>query len=148
LELRGLSAFSFEQMPLTPILTNETCAKCRNCCIFKKESLMYVPKGIDVKEQSDGQFVCVHRNENAGCALGKNKPVECAAWPFSVSKRGSELLLVLECSCPELKGTETVKKFAEKNIVPLLQGHSMQNLDTLREYDERNEIIFYILPSH
>jgi len=131
-------------MDFAKILKHETCANCKNCCVFKKESLFYVPKGIEVKEQSDGMFVCVHRCENAGCTLGKNKPMECAAWPFSVSKRGKELLLVLEHSCPELnkeEKAERVKKFALEVIAPALLEYSKQNMDTLREYDDRNRIL-------
>jgi len=131
-------------MDFAHILKHETCANCKNCCVFKKESLVYVPKGIKVEEQSDGMFACVHRCENAGCTLGKNKPMECAAWPFSVSKRGKELLLVLEHSCPELnkeEKMEKVKKFALEIIAPALLEYSKQNLDTLREYDGRNRVI-------
>jgi len=76
--------------------------------------------------------------------LGKNKPIECAAWPFSVSKRGKELLLVLEHSCPELnreEKAERAKKFALEIIAPALLEYSRQNPDTLREYDERNRVI-------
>ena len=86
----------------------------------------------------------MHHCESMGCALGKNKPMECAAWPFSVSKRGKELLLVLECSCPELnkkKRFEEVKVFALENVAPALLEYSRQHLDTLREYDEKNKII-------
>jgi hypothetical protein len=131
-------------MDFAHILKHETCANCKNCCVFKKESLVYVPEGIEVKEQNDGTFVCVHRCENAGCTLEKNKPMECAAWPFSVSKRGEELLLVLEHSCPVLnneKKIERVKKFALETIAPALLEYSKQNLDTLREHDERNKVI-------
>ncbi|MCL2101525.1 MAG: hypothetical protein FWH22_07415, partial [Fibromonadales bacterium] len=86
---------------------------CKICCKFKPESLIYAPKEIELKEQ-DGMFACVHCSES-GCALEENKPLECAAWPFSVSKRGDELLLVLEHSCPELNKKERfeeIKKFA------------------------------------
>jgi len=126
------------------ILKHETCAKCKICCVFKKESLVYVPKGIEVKEQKNGMFACAHHSENMGCKLGKNKPLECAAWPFSVSRRGKELLLVLEHSCPELNKKERLqeaKTFALEKLSPSLLEYSKQHLDTLREYDEKNEII-------
>lgn len=126
------------------MLKHETCAKCKMCCVFKPESLIYVPKGIEVKAQDDGMFVCVHRSEGVGCSLGKDKPVECAAWPFSISKRGDELLLVLEHSCPELNKEEKLeeaKKFALENVAPVLLEYARKNLDTLREYDERNYVI-------
>ncbi|MCL2282541.1 MAG: hypothetical protein FWC26_04415 [Fibromonadales bacterium] len=122
-------------MDFSSILTRETCAKCRNCCVFKKESLIYVPEGIGVKEQSDGMFVCEHCRDS-GCALGKNKPMECAAWPFSIAKRGNELLLVLERSCKELKNTETVKKVAQETIAPPLLEYSKRHLNAIRAYNE------------
>jgi len=126
------------------ILKHETCAKCKICCTFKKESLVYVPKGIEVKEQKNDLFACVHHCENMGCKLKKNKPLECAAWPFSVSKRGKELLFVLEHSCPELNKKERLqeaKKFGLEKVAPALLEYSRQNLDTLREYDEKNKIM-------
>jgi hypothetical protein len=112
--------------------------------VFKKESLVYVPKGIEVKEQENGMFTCVHRCENTGCALGKNKPIECAAWPFSLSKRGSELLLILEHSCPKLNKKEKLgaaKEFALNVVAQNLLEYSRNNLDSLREYDCKSEII-------
>jgi len=81
-------------------------------------------------------FVCAHRNENAGCALGKNKPMECAAWPFSIAKRGNELLLVLERSCPELKNTEIIRKFAMEIVAPALLAYSKLNLNAFRAYNQ------------
>lgn len=126
------------------ILKHETCAECKICCVFKEESLVYVPKGIEVKEQKNGLFACAHRCENMGCTLGKNKPVECAAWPFSVSRRGKELLLVLEHSCPELNKKEKLqaaKAFALEVIAPTLLEYSRRHLNKLREYEERNKII-------
>jgi len=90
-------------------------------------------------------FTCVHRCKDFGCILGKEKPMECAAWPFSISKRGEELLLVLEHSCPELNKKEKLdelKKFALETVMPKLLEYSRNNLDTLREHDERNEILF------
>jgi len=128
------------------ILKHETCAKCKICCIFKKESLIYVPKGMEVKELKNGLFACVHHSENMGCKLGKNKPLECAAWPFSVSKRGNELLLVLEHSCPELNKKERLqeaKTFALEKLAASLLEYSRQHLDTLREYDGKSEIILH-----
>ena len=118
------------------MLSHETCAKCINCCIFKKESLIYVPEGIEVKEQSDGMFACAHRCENSGCALGKNKPVECAAWPFSIAKRGNELLMVLERSCPELENTEIVKKFAMETVAPALLAYYRLNSAKIRVFNK------------
>jgi len=131
-------------MDFSPILKREDCASCKVCCVFKPESLVYVPKGVEVKQREDGVFVCVHRCRSFGCTLGKNKPMECAAWPFSVSKCGSELLLVLEHSCPELnkkEKAEDVKKFAWETVAPVLMEYSKQHLDTLREYDKKNTVI-------
>jgi hypothetical protein len=118
---------------------------CKICCVFKPESLIYVPRGIEVKEQN-GMFACVHCCDSKGCTLGKNKPLECAAWPFSISKRGNELVLALEHSCPELNKEEKfeeIKQFAMENVAPALLEYSKQHLDTLREYDERNKVINY-----
>jgi len=70
--------------------------------------------------------------------------MECAAWPFSVSKRSKELLFVLEHSCPELNRKERLqeaKKFGLEMVAPALLEYSRQNLDTLREYDEKNKIM-------
>lgn len=131
-------------MDFAPILNHEDCARCKICCVFKKESLVYVPKGIKTEEQSNGMFACIHRCENMGCLLGKNKPIECAAWPFSISKRGRELLLVLEHSCLELNKKEkfeSAKKFAIEVVAPVLLPYSRQNLNTLREHNEKNEIL-------
>jgi hypothetical protein len=125
-------------MDFSLILTLETCAKCKVCCVFKQESLVYVPRGVEVKEQESGEFACVHRCEDFGCMLGKSKPMECAAWPFSISRRGNELLLILEHSCPELNKKEkfeAAKEFALSVVAQSLLEYSRNHLDALREYD-------------
>jgi hypothetical protein len=129
-------------MNISPILKRETCASCKICCEFKPQSLIYVPKGIETIQQENGMFACAHRSEE-GCKLGKDKPMECCAWPFSVSRRGDELLLVLEHSCPELNKKEKLdeaKKFAMENVAEELLEYSRKNLEALREYDGRSEI--------
>jgi hypothetical protein len=130
-------------MDFSPILTLKTCASCKVCCVFARESLVYVPRGIEVKEQANGTFACVHRCEDFGCVLGKDKPMECAAWPFSISKRGNELLLILEHSCPELNKKEkfeAAKEFALRVVAQKLLEYSRNHLDTLREYDGKSLI--------
>jgi hypothetical protein len=130
-------------MDFSPILTLKTCANCKVCCVFTEESLIYVPRGVEVKEQESGMFACVHRCEDFGCMLGKNKPMECAAWPFSISKRGNELLLILEHSCPELnkkENFEAAKEFALCVVAQSLLEYSRNHLDTLREYDGKSLI--------
>jgi len=98
-----------------------------------------------VKEQSDGMFVCVHRCENSGCALGKNKPVECAAWPFSIAKRGNELLMVLERSCSELEDSETIKKFAMEAVTPILLAYYRRNLAKIRVFNKLFQVeLFHV----
>jgi hypothetical protein len=111
--------------------------------VFKEESLVYVPRGVEVNEQENGEFACVHRREDFGCTLGKSKPMECAAWPFSISKRGNELLLILEYSCPELnkkENFEAAKEFALSVVAQNLLEYSRNHLDSLREYDGKSFI--------
>jgi Fe-S-cluster containining protein len=130
-------------MDFSPILTLKTCANCKVCCVFARESLVYVPRGVEVKEQANGEFACVHRREDFGCTLGKSKPMECAAWPFSISKRGNELLLILEHSCPELNKKENLKaakEFAINVVAQNLLEYSRNHLDSLREYDGKSLI--------
>ncbi|GHV17976.1 hypothetical protein AGMMS49938_18900 [Fibrobacterales bacterium] len=98
----------------------------------------------------DETVVCIYRDEKMGCKLGAKKPMECEAWPFSVSRlavseNGNlELLLVLEHSCPPLNKSEClgdIKKFALENVADKLFEYSLKNLETLRECDKRNIVI-------
>ena len=99
---------------LKNILSNETCAKCRLCCIFDKydvwetpvitrelfvklsaerHDLKMVSKGVsggyvfnmeNCWDEEEEIFRCPALDPKKGCTLGDNKPFDCRIWPFRV----------------------------------------------------------------
>ena len=97
---------------LRNILSPETCAKCRMCCIFDKydvwetpvvsaelyekihaarPELKFVSKGdsgayiFNMEETWDSErelFICPALDPDKGCTLGDNKPFDCKIWPY------------------------------------------------------------------
>ncbi|MBP3923402.1 MAG: hypothetical protein J6D27_10580 [Ruminiclostridium sp.] len=97
---------------LKKILSPESCAKCRVCCVFDKEDiweipllseelLSYVLKNVDsdikYEKQGDEYRLLMSFGEGeelsycpvlteTGCALGDKKPFDCRVWPFRVNR--------------------------------------------------------------
>lgn len=87
---------------LSKILSKETCATCRICCVFDKEDIWEAPVGVKIKnEPKDGLFYCSELSEN-GCKLGQNKPFECSIWPFRIMEYNNNYVITVSPVCPSI----------------------------------------------
>ncbi len=114
---------------LTEILSRETCAECRVCCVFDKtdywEMPLFSPELAKKINEEYPEIRLEKRNEKEqckvinpefdefdneglyrcplltekGCALGTEKPFDCRIWPFRVMKKGDLLLLTVSPVC-------------------------------------------------
>ncbi|MBR2283876.1 MAG: hypothetical protein IJ874_05590 [Ruminococcus sp.] len=112
---------------LKRILSGESCAECRLCCVFdrydvwetpvfteqlcrriaaQKPEVRFVPKdgGYILRVESfdeEGLFRCPALTPT-GCMLGDDKPFDCRIWPYRIMNVGGRRAITIASICEEL----------------------------------------------
>ena len=116
---------------LSSILSKTTCAACKFCCSFRRQSLwetpLFPPEVVEklskpneygvVGEFRDGQIIlggyrtddseeevpCTFLDPQKGCILkGEDKPFDCSIWPLRIMDKGGKLVIALTPTCPAI----------------------------------------------
>lgn len=116
---------------LSSILSKTTCAACKFCCSFRRQSLWETPlfpPGVAEKlskpneygvvgEFRDGQIIlggyrtddseeevpCTFLDPQKGCILkGEDKPFDCSIWPLRIMDKNGKLVIALTPTCPAI----------------------------------------------
>lgn len=146
---------------LTEILTRESCAKCRVCCVFDRDDCWEMPlikpelaerlakeyPEVQLRQtgrcsvftprfDSKGLCTCPMLTEK-GCALGDEKPFDCRIWPFRVMRRGDLLLLTLSPVCETVSNrtVSEISRFAEKFSSAVFK-EAEENPEMIKNYVE------------
>ena len=119
---------------LSKVLSKSSCAACKFCCSFRRQSLwetpLFPPEVVEklslpneygvVAEFCDGQIVlggyktadpeeevpCTFLDPHKGCILKpEDKPFDCSIWPLRVMDKGGELVIALTPTCPSIGAT-------------------------------------------
>lgn len=119
---------------LSRILSRETCAACKFCCSFRRQSLwetpLFPPEVVEklskpneygvVGEFRDGQIIlggyrtadpeeevpCTFLDPHKGCILKpEDKPFDCSIWPLRIMRKDGELVIALTPTCPGIGAT-------------------------------------------
>ena len=119
---------------LSRVLSKSSCAACKFCCSFRRQSLwetpLFPPEAVEklskpneygmVGEFHDGQIVlggyrtddpeeevpCTFLDPHKGCILkAEDKPFDCSIWPLRVMDKGGELVIALTPTCPTIGAT-------------------------------------------
>lgn len=114
---------------LKKILSKDTCAECRLCCVFDRYDVWETPlfeektmakvaelrkdakfakKGngfvLNSGEITDGElFACPALTDN-GCMLGDDKPFDCRIWPFRIMNRDGQRVIAVSSLCSAVHG--------------------------------------------
>ena len=116
---------------LSKILSKTSCAACKFCCSFRRQSLWETPLfpqevaekmsreneyGV-VGEFRDGQIIlggyktddpeeevpCTFLDPQKGCILKpEDKPFDCSIWPLRIMNKDGELVIALTPTCPSI----------------------------------------------
>ena len=116
---------------LSSILSKSSCAACKFCCSFRRQSLWETPLfppevaeklsepneyGV-VGEFRDGQIIlggyktadpeeevsCTFLDPHRGCILKpEDKPFDCSIWPLRIMNKDGELVIALTPTCPSI----------------------------------------------
>lgn len=119
---------------LSKILSKKSCAACKFCCSFRRQSLwetpLFPPEVVEklskpneygvVGEFRDGQIVlggyrtddpeeevpCTFLDPHKGCILKvEDKPFDCSIWPLRIMNKDGELVIALTPTCPSIGAT-------------------------------------------
>ena len=126
---------------LSKILSKFSCAACKFCCSFRRQSLwetpLFPPEIVEklskpneygvVGEFRDGQIIlggyrtddpeeevpCTFLDPHKGCILKpEDKPFDCSIWPLRIMRKDGELVIALTPTCPSI-GAVPSKALAE-----------------------------------
>ncbi len=112
---------------LKKILSGESCAQCRLCCVFDRYDVWETPVFTeDIKNKilenapdtqflpvdggyifkvrefdDEGLFSCPALTEK-GCILGDEKPFDCRIWPYRIMNIGGRRAITIASICDEL----------------------------------------------
>ena len=112
---------------LKKILSGESCANCRLCCVFDRYDVWETPVFTeDIKNKilekapdtqflpveggyifkvsefdDEGLFSCPALTEK-GCMLGDEKPFDCRIWPYRTMNIGGRRAITIASICDEL----------------------------------------------
>ena len=116
---------------LSTILSKQSCAACKFCCSFRRQSLWETPlfplevveklskpnEYVVVGEFRDGQIVlggyktaapeeevpCTFLDPQKGCILKpEDKPFDCSIWPLRIMNKDGKLVIALTPTCPSV----------------------------------------------
>ena len=116
---------------LSKILSKFSCAACKFCCSFRRQSLwetpLFPPEVVEklskpneygvVGDFRDGQIIlggyktgdpeeevpCTFLDPEHGCILkGEDKPFDCSIWPLRIMRKDGELVIALTPTCPSI----------------------------------------------
>ena len=119
---------------LSKILSKNSCAACKFCCSFRRQSLwetpLFPPEVVEklskpneygvVGEFRDGQIIlggyrtddpeeevpCTFLDPHKGCILKpEDKPFDCSIWPLRIMDKDGELVIALTPTCPAIGAT-------------------------------------------
>ena len=119
---------------LSSILSKSSCAACKFCCSFRRQSLwetpLFLPEVVEklskpneygvVGEFRNGQIVlggyktgdpeeevpCTFLDPHRGCILKpEDKPFDCSIWPLRIMNKDGELVIALTPTCPSIGAT-------------------------------------------
>ena len=126
---------------LSKILSKGSCAACKFCCSFRRQSLWETPLfppevaaklsreneyGV-VGKFRDGQIIlggyrtddpeeevpCTFLDPQKGCILkGEDKPFDCSIWPLRIMNKDGKLVIALTPTCSAI-GVEPSKALVE-----------------------------------
>ena len=156
---------------LTELLSSETCAECRLCCVFDSYDIrdtpvfdtptrdrilflcpdaQFVPKGafwqfrIRMTDAEDC-FPCPVLDPASGCMLGENKPFLCKLFPLRVMELDGRLLIAVSPFCHAMAEHRlgTLLDFLKKGLADSVFTYAAAHPDVVQPYDELYPILLW-----
>lgn len=156
---------------LKKILSSDTCAQCRICCIFDKYDVWETPvisnelrekisekfpgmrfasKGdafiFNMEECWDEEkelFTCPALDPQKGCTLGDLKPFDCKIWPYRIMELGGRQVISIASICPEMfsKPLSELTKALDEGLAEKIFAEAEKNPDMVKPYEQGYPIL-------
>lgn len=157
---------------LTKLLSRETCADCRLCCVFdhydvwetpvlsqelrdKAEELLphaeFVSKGecsylfrIRAFDEDD-LFRCPLLDQSKGCMLGTEKPFDCQIWPFRIMELDGRQAITIAPICDAMMAQPigTLLSFLKEGLADTIFAYAAENPDVVKPYDPMYPVLLW-----
>jgi hypothetical protein rflaF_19848 len=146
---------------LKKILSGDSCAKCRLCCVFDKDDIWetpifteeirqriqsvkpdtkFVPKDggytfLTKELKNDELFSCPALTEN-GCMLGDDKPFDCRIWPYRIMEIGGKRAIAVASICEEMynRPLSQLTEFLKKDLAETIFRYADSHPEIVKPY--------------
>jgi Fe-S-cluster containining protein len=159
---------------LADLLTPQDCANCKLCCWFSNYEIWETPAIDDelrafilekfpetrfierdgysqfvlnpLKTDSSGEYFACSMLTETGCALGADKPFECAVWPFRIMRLDDKYVISVSALCkPMLRNSlEKIMETLGSGLEAALIDHYAKNPAMIKKYTDGYPIIKFI----
>ena len=155
---------------LKKILSGESCAKCRLCCIFDRYEVWETPVFTEeirrrieearpgnrfiskdggyifrVEElKADELFSCPALTDK-GCMLGDDKPFDCRIWPYRIMEVGGRRAITLASICGELynRPLSQLVGFLKEGLADEIFAYADQHPEIVKPYYEGYPVLLF-----
>ena len=155
---------------LKKILSGDSCAECRLCCIFDrydiwetpvfteelcgriravKPAVQFVPKdgGYIFKAQElhgDELFSCPALTGH-GCMLGDDKPFDCRIWPYRIMEVGGRRAITIASICDELynRPLSQLVGFLREGLAEVIFSYADAHPEIVKPYYEGYPVLMF-----
>ena len=156
---------------LKKILSSNTCAECRICCVFDKYDVWETPViSRELKEKIAGEFpelrfvskgdafifnmeenwnnekelfYCPALDPQKGCTLGDMKPFDCKVWPYRIMDLGENLVISIASICPEMyaRPLSELTSALEDGLAEKIFAEAEKNPEMVKPYEQGYPIL-------
>ncbi len=155
---------------LKKILSGESCAACRLCCIFDRYDAWETPVFTDeirrriqeacpeaefvtkdggyifkVGEIGEDQlFSCPALTEH-GCMLGDDKPFDCRIWPYRIMEVGGRRAITIASICEELynRPLSQLVEFLKEGLADSIFAYADEHPEIVKPYYEGYPVLMF-----
>ncbi|MBQ3915495.1 MAG: hypothetical protein II690_02785 [Ruminococcus sp.] len=155
---------------LKKILSPESCAQCRLCCIFDRYDVWETPvfnefqRDLILAERPDTEFVpkdggfilrVTHFDEDqlfrcpalteTGCMLGDNKPFDCRIWPYRIMDIGGRRAITMASICQEMysRPLSQLVGFLKEGLADQIFAYADQHPEIVKHYYEGYPVLLF-----
>ena len=155
---------------LKGILSPDSCAECRLCCVFDRYDVWETPVfTADIRdrilaERPDTQFVPkdggyifkvgeLHGDElfscpaltDKGCMLGGDKPFDCRIWPYRIMEVGGRQAITLASICEEMyrRPLSELVEFLKNGLAETIFRYADAHPEIVKPYYEGYPVLMF-----
>ena len=155
---------------LKNILSKESCASCRLCCVFDRydvwetpvfteyicERIRYAKPDAEFVAKDDGfifkvkeldeneLFSCPALTEN-GCMLGDDKPFDCRIWPYRIMYVGGRRAITIASICEEMynRPLSQLTDFLKDGLADKIFEYARRHPEIVKPYYEGYPVLLF-----